>query len=58
MVDETRFPNGFDDPAQGVVQHTITKWRSADQAALGFVELKIVVAAGLVGLRLKPKPER
>jgi len=53
VMDKTRFPDRLDHLAQGMVHDPVAKWRGAHQAALGFEDIEIVVAAGLVGVRLQ-----
>ena len=52
-MDETRFPNGFDDPAEGVVDDPVAKGGGADQAALRFVDVEVGIRAGPVALLLE-----
>lgn len=53
MVNEARLPDRLDHAAQGMVHHPVAKRRGADQAAFRFEDVKIMVAAGLVGLALQ-----
>ena len=49
VVDETRFPDGFDDPAKGMKHDPVAKWSRRDQAAFGFVDVEAVIRARVVG---------
>ena len=41
VVDKTAFPDWFNHLAQGMVYHTVAKWRRANQAAFWFEGKKL-----------------
>jgi hypothetical protein len=49
-MEEVRFPGGFDDAAQGMVNDPVAEGSCTDQPTLGFVDGEVSVGPGLVGL--------
>ncbi len=50
VVNETRLPEGHDDPAEGVVHHPVPEGRRADETQLAFLNVEVAVRSRLVGL--------
>ena len=50
MGNKAPFKYRFDDIAQGVMHHPVGKRRGADLSTFGFLDDKVGIGAGLVGL--------
>lgn len=53
IITEPRFPNRFDDAAQSMTDYPVAEGCCADQAALGFEDIEVMVSAQAVGVVLQ-----
>ena len=53
FMDEARFPDGFDQVAEGMVDDPVTERGCRDTPGLTVIDHEVAVAAGEVGLRLE-----